>query len=60
MKIIRGLEQLSQEDKSVKAGDQRGEERAPEVLIMTFQYLKMAHKKKREKLLTKACCDSTK
>ncbi|KAK4828890.1 hypothetical protein QYF61_001448 [Mycteria americana] len=60
MKMIRGLEQLSYEERLRELGlFSLEKERLRGDLIAAFQYLKGAYKKDGERLLTRACSDRT-
>ncbi|KAK4831280.1 hypothetical protein QYF61_016750 [Mycteria americana] len=60
MKMIRGLEHLSYEDRLRDLGWFSLEKRRPqEDLIAAFQYLKGAYKKAGDRLFTRACSDRT-
>ncbi|KAK4829756.1 hypothetical protein QYF61_006480 [Mycteria americana] len=60
MKMIRGLEHLSYEDRLRELGLFSLEKRRLQGhLIAAFQYLKRAYKKAGEGLFTRACCDRT-
>ncbi|KAK4817116.1 hypothetical protein QYF61_027979 [Mycteria americana] len=60
MKMIRGLEHLSCEDRLRELGLFSLEKRRLQGdLIEAFQYLKRAYRKDRDRLFSKACCDRT-
>ncbi|PKU34471.1 pol- hypothetical protein [Limosa lapponica baueri] len=60
MKIIRGLEHLSYEDRLRELGLFSLEKRRLQGdIIAAFQYLKGAYKKDGDKLFSRACCDRT-
>ncbi|KAJ7407257.1 hypothetical protein WISP_127660 [Willisornis vidua] len=58
MKIIRGLEHLSYEDR-LRGFVQPGEKRAPERPYSSFQYLKETYKRAGEEPFPRACSDRT-
>ncbi|KAK4828158.1 hypothetical protein QYF61_024073 [Mycteria americana] len=61
MKMIRGLEHLSYEDRLRELGLFSPEKRRLRGhLIAAFQYLKGAYRKDGDRLFSKACCDRTK
>jgi len=58
--MIRGMEHLSYEERLRELGLFSLEKtRLQEDLIVVFEYLKGAHKKDGDKIVSRACCDRT-
>ena len=57
-KLTLGMEHFSSEDRLRELGLFR-EEKAPDILIAAFQYLKKGCKKEGDRLFSRVCCDRT-